>query len=114
MSSEAPHRGSSALERLLDALLGAEPSAWVEVAAQSLAEMSRAAGAAIFVYEEGRITLEGWSPATLADGSHACPLRPLAREAMGLPLGPEAGQFERTPGLARLPLVFRARNIGCV
>jgi hypothetical protein len=40
-------------------------------------------------------------------------LRTLAREAMGLPLGLEAGHpLEPLPGLARLPLVFRGRTIG--
>src|SRR5262245_3134384 len=115
MSAAAPRGGSSdALERLLDALLSAEQAAqWVEAAARSLAEISCAGGAAIFLFEEGRPTLEGWHPATLADSPQACPLRTLAREAMGLPLGPESAHpVDPQPGLARLPLVFRARTMG--
>jgi PAS domain S-box-containing protein len=117
MSAEAPRRGSSdALERLLDGLLGAETAAQVvESGARSLAEMSGASGAAIFLFEEGQATAEGWHPASLSESPRACALRTLAREAMGLPLGTEAGQrLDQEPGLARLPLVFHDRTLGYV
>ena len=115
MEPAVPRSDSSdALERLLDDLLAAETApAVVERGARWLAQMSGAASAAIFLFEEGRPTIEGWHPITVAETSQAAPLRTLAREAMGLPLGPEAGEpIPPLPGLARLPLVFHGRTLG--
>ncbi len=114
MESGAPRKDSSDAERVLDALLYGETSSdVVRAGAQLLAELSHAEVAALFLFDEGRVAVEGWFPDEAAQGSDAAALRTRAIEAMGLPLGPEA-TVPRAPAapVERLSLVFHGRTLG--